>query len=85
MFITFSSIAVNTRLSENSHQAVRFHSQIFDQLERLRGQSDLLQRSPSTATESLIVRYEARPTCQMVSNFVPSGMEYFPDLSWMIW
>lgn len=24
------------------------------------------------------------PTCQRVSNFVPSGIEYFPDLSWSI-
>lgn len=29
----FGGSAVNTRLSENSHQAVGFHPQIFDQLQ----------------------------------------------------
>lgn len=32
MLTDFGGSAVNTRLSENSHQAVGFHPQVFDQL-----------------------------------------------------
>lgn len=32
MFSTFFSFAVNTRLPENRHQAVRFHLQVLNQL-----------------------------------------------------
>lgn len=36
MFSTSSSCAVKTRLPENCHQAIRFHLQVLNQLERLR-------------------------------------------------
>lgn len=79
MFITFSSIAVNTCLSENSHQAIRFHFQIFNQLERLRGQSDLLQRNPSSATGSLIV---------WIKVYLPDGVKlcsfWYGVLPWFV-
>lgn len=77
-----SSFAVNTRLSENGYKAIRFHLQILHQL-NIENKFSLSQKNDTQVKTKK--KRAWGPTCQTVSNFVPSGIENFPDLSWRIW